>query len=89
MNKVNFNFNETTYIIQCNSEDKMKDIITKFLNKSGMSKNNLGFIYSGQIINEELTFNKCANSLDKSRNFMNILVLESQGSEDDLNNLIK
>ena len=89
MNKVNLNYNNTQFVIQCNNEDKMKDIISKFLSKSGKSKRNICFIYNGQIINEELTFKKCANSLDRSRNYMNILVLESQNSDEEINNIIK
>ena len=66
----------------------MKDIINKFLNKAGKNRKNVFFIYNGQIINEELIFKKCANSLDKSRNYMNVFVLEGQGSNDE-NNIMK
>ena len=88
MNKVDFSYNANNYFIQCNNEDKMKDILDKFLSKVEKDKRSLVFIYNGQIINDELTFNKCANSLDRSRNYMNIIVLETQGSNDE-NTLIK
>jgi len=39
----------------------MKDIIGKFLEKSQKERKNLFFIYNGQIINEKLEFNQCAN----------------------------
>ena len=87
MNKVEFNYNDIKFIVQCNKEDKMKEVINKFLNKSGKNKKNIFFIYNGQIINEDLIFNKCANSLDRNRNYMNVLVLESQIEE--VSNLIK
>lgn len=66
----------------------MKDIIDKFLNEAGKNGKNIFFIYNGQIINEELIFKKCTNSLDRGRNYMNVLVLEGQGSNDE-NNFIK
>ena len=89
MNKADFTYNDDKYFVQCSNEDKMKDIIMKFFNKLGKNKKNLFFLYNGQIINEGLTFIKCANSLDRSRNYMNILVLEGQDSDDDSNKLIK
>ena len=89
MNKVEFCFNDVKFIAQCNKDDKMKDIIAKFLSKSGQTKNSVFFLYNGRIINDELVFNKCANSLDRSRNYMNVIVLESQGLNDESVNLIK
>ena len=61
-------------IIQCNINDKMKEIIKKYISK--IDKNNLLFLYNGQRINEELEFIEQANELDKKRNKMNILVIE-------------
>jgi len=89
MSKVDFNYNDNKFIIQCNDNDQMKDIIKKFLNKCNANKKHLYFLYNGQIINGELTLSKCANSLDRSRNYMNVLVIEGQGSYDDSNKLIK
>ena len=89
MNKVEFCFNDVKFFVQCNNDDKMKDIIAKFLSKSGQTKNSVFFLYNGRIINDELVFNKCANSLDRSRNYMNVIVLESQGLNDESVNLIK
>ena len=89
MNKVEFIYNEDKYVVQCNKEDKMKDIINKFMNKLGKTLKNIFFLYNGQIINEELSFSRCANSLDRSRNYMNVLALESQSSNDTLECLIK
>ena len=89
MNKADFSYNDNKYFVQCNNEEKMKEIIMKFFNKLGGKRKNLFFLYNGQIINEELTFIKCANSLDKSRNYMNILVIEGQDSDDDSSKLIK
>lgn len=88
MNKVDFTYNDNKYFIQCKNEDKMKDILIKFATKAGKNVKKFFFLYNGQIINEELNFIKCANSLDRSRNYMNVLVLESQDL-DIQNSLIK
>ena len=83
MDNVNFSFNNENTIIQCNDDDTMKSIINKFLIKCGKTKENLYFVYNGQILNEELTFIKCANNLDRSRKYLNIIVLEGQGGDND------
>jgi hypothetical protein len=67
MAQVDFNYNNENTIIQCNDDDTMKSIINKYLIKCDKTNQNLYFLYNGQILNEELTFNKCANNLDRSR----------------------
>ena len=89
MNKVDFTYNDDKFIVQCNNGDKMKDIISKFLSKIGKERKNVVFLYNGLIINEELAFNQCCNRLDRSRNYMNVLVVEGQSSVDKVINLIK
>ena len=76
MVEVIFNYEGNNTIIQCNINDKMKDIINKFLKKieNNENNNNLFFIYDANIINYELTFIQLANKLDKKRNKMNIIV---------------
>ena len=56
MNKVDFTYNDDKYFVQCNNKDKMKNIISKFLSKVNIDRNNLAFLYNGQMINEELSF---------------------------------
>ena len=51
MNKVDFTYNDDKYFVQCNYEDKMRDIIDKFLSKAGKNRKNVVFIYNGQLIN--------------------------------------
>ena len=43
MNKVDFSYNDNKYFVQCNNDDKMKDIIDKFLTKSVKSKKMFSF----------------------------------------------
>ena len=76
MVEVIFNYEGINTIIQCNINDKMKEIINRFLIKIGKNENdnNLLYIYDANIINYELTFIQQANEIDKNRNKMNILV---------------
>ena len=76
MVEVIFNYEGINTIIQCNRDDKMKDIINKFLIKIGRNENdnNLLYIYGANIINYELTFIQVVNELDNNRNKMNIIV---------------
>ena len=64
--QVIFNYEGVKTIIQCNINEKMEDIINKFLNKIENKENNLFYLYNGRQINKELTFNEQANELDKN-----------------------
>ena len=69
-----FTFRDINTIIQCDLNDKMKDIIDKFLLKITEKGDNFFYLYNGTEINKELSYNEQANNLDKSRNKMNIIV---------------
>ena len=84
-----FIYNGSKYLIQCNSDEKLKVIIIKFLSKSENNKENLYYLYNGEIINEELVFNQCANTLDRNRNYISIVVIEGQDLRETTNNLEK
>ena len=83
MVEVTFNYDGIDTKIQCNINDKMIDIIYKFLIKIGKNDNdnNLLYIYGANIINYELTFIQLANECDKIRNKMNILVYNGNDKE--------
>ena len=92
MSKVNFFFNGSNTIIQCNSNTKMKIIVSQYINKSKINRNDVYFTYSsfsGPEFNEELTFYEMANLVDKEQNEMNILVTEVNNDNNDENNFIK
>ena len=88
MSKTTFLFNTKEITIQCTNEELMKDICQKFANKVKIDVNNLLFIYNGNQINKELTFEEQANSFDKIRNQINVLVSENF-NKDNINNIIK
>ena len=68
-------------IIQCNIEDKMKDIINKFKSKIKEEDNNLNYIYNGEKINKELKLNQIIK--DKNGKKINILVYNSRDKENE------
>ena len=76
MEEEKFNFEGIDTSIYCNINDKMGDIIGKFLIKIERDEedNNFIYLYNGNNINNELTFNEQANELDKNSKKMNILV---------------
>ena len=90
MVEVIFNYEGINTIIQCNINDKMKDIINRFLIKirKNENDNNLLYIYGANIINYELTFIQQANELDKNRNKMNILVKSNDNNNKEIKEII-
>ena len=82
--QVIFNYEGTNTKIQCNINDKIKDIINKFLTKIGNNENNLFYLYNGTQVNKELTFNEQANELDKNRKIMNILVTKDEREKEEI-----
>ena len=85
MVEVEFIFNGIKTIIQCNINEKMKDICNRYINKIGKDIKKLNFIYDGNNLNEnilELSFNENANNIDKERKKMNILVYEINSKYD-------
>jgi len=86
MVEVEFYYNEIKTIIQCNLNDKIKDICKNYLNKINEDKNNIYFSYNGNAgnnFNEELSFKEMINSEDKKRNKMNILVFKNEEKEEE------
>ena len=82
MAKVNFTYNALKTVIQCLKDEKMSYICNKYASKIETNINSLYFLYNGNKVNLELTFNEQANSLDNERNEMNILAFK-----EDLNDI--
>ena len=85
MAEVIFNLEGNLTIIQCDINDKMKDIINKFLIKINKQEDNLYYLYNGNTIKYDLSFKEQANESDKIRKKMNILVINNNVN----NNFIK
>ena len=81
MSVIEFYYDSNNISIQCNQNEKLKEIFKKFKTKIGTRQNSYFYIYNGDLIkNEELTFYQLANLEDKKRNKMNILVSISTNS---------
>ena len=77
MYQVEFKYNGINTIIQCDQDEKMKDIVTNFANKIQRNKNKIYFSYDGKEgnqFNEELSCIQMANSIDKERKKIIVLV---------------
>ena len=75
MTEVEFTYEGIKTIVQCDINDKIKDIINKFLIKINKEENtDLYYLYNGTKIKEELTFYEQANQIDKDRKKMNVII---------------
>ena len=88
MVEASFNYEGVETTIQCNLNDKMKDIIDKFLIKIGKKEDNFYYLYNGTKINKELIFNQQANDLGKNRKKMNIIVNKNEEDKNEIKEII-
>ena len=78
MAEIEFIFNGIKTTIQATLDEKMGNIIQRFIDKANLDKNKIFLSYSGKIgFDEELTFSKIANTIDIERKKMCILVHEN------------
>jgi len=54
MTSIEFIYNGNSILIQCDKNDRIKEIINKYILKASLDKNSVIFLYSGQNIDEEL-----------------------------------
>ena len=90
MSKVIFDFNQIETIIQCDENETMKKICSKYASKIQKELKTLIFMYSGKTIDLSLSFKKTINNFDKEKKSFKVLVKSiidtySKGN----NNLIK
>ena len=77
MAKVELLYNGIKIDILCNENDKLEEIIDKFCQKASKNKNELCFIYAGNIVDKNLTFMGLANSIDRKRKIMSLIVIDN------------
>ena len=82
MFQAEFNYNGIKTNILCNSNDKIGNICKEFAKKEKVDINSIYFIYSGSQIDRQSTLYQTANSFDKIRNQMNILVYSNNISNE-------
>ena len=79
MAQVEFQYNSINTIIQCKEDQTMYEICNIYISKSNINENNINYVYNGKgskQFDKNLTFNQVANSYDKTRKKMNILVID-------------
>lgn len=77
MSEVEFIFEGSSTKIQCNANEKMKEICQRFSSKNNIDIKDKFFLYSGNQIDIELKFSEIINDLDKQNNKIKLLVYES------------
>ena len=73
-----FTLDGVDLIKQCLTSDKMRDICERFGMKIEKNINSYTFLYGGNVINLDLTFESQANSIYKISKIMKILVYKNE-----------
>ena len=92
MAQVEFQYNGTNTVIQCQENQKMSEICNNFITKSHINEKEINYFYDGKggaEFNKNLTFNQMANSMDKIREKINILVISQHNNINVNNNIIR
>ena len=74
MTKAEFFYNGDIIDVHCDENDIFEKIIIKFSQKIEKKTDGMVFLYKGQFIDKNLTFIELANSIDKERKIMSIVV---------------
>ena len=89
-----FTFDGVDMTIPCSIKDKMRDICQKYCTKIEKNINSLVFLYKGSLLNFDLSFEQQANSMDKQRKKMQVLVYKNESyayltkSEQEINSTV-
>ena len=79
-NSVIFVYNGLDNSIQCKKEDKMKDICLKFANKIDINIKEIYFLYGGENIDLESTYEEIIDPDDLKRGQMKILIYDNNNN---------
>ena len=66
-------------MINCEENEKMRDIFVKFAKKFGININDLSFLYNGNKVIEELTLKDMIKGREKGDNVITIFVNDING----------
>ena len=81
MEEVTFIFNQSPLKILCNKTDYMREICKKFSYKIKISLKDLVFLYQGESIDYQLTFEQQVRGEDKRAGKMKILAYSNEKAE--------
>ena len=88
MAEVEFQYNGILTIIPCKEDTKIDEIINNFIFKSNINENEINYFYHDKVISQNnriLTFNQTANSFDKLRKKIEIIVKNNIKQDDNKN----
>ena len=68
-----FHYNGNKTKIQCSKDEKMEEICKSFANKIQVDLSNLMFLYKGNSLKKELTFEATINEVERNTKEMNIV----------------
>ena len=85
MAEVIFELNQIETKIQCNMEEKMKDICEKFSLKRQLDIKNLHFLYRGDILNLDLKYEEVVKNLEDNK----ILVVDNTNIKNEKERIIE
>jgi len=80
MVEIEFTYNTLPTVIQCQKDECMKDICQRFANKVRIELSKVYFLYRGQTLDINQSFNKILKEDDKNSNRINILVYSSENN---------
>ena len=87
MPKIIFDYLSVKTTIECDSEEKIKEIFQRFALEKGIDLKRLYFLYNANLIMEhEIKFSELINFQDRERNEMNILVYKTDESIEEEDN---
>ena len=76
MSKVEFNYKGNNTIVLCQGDEKIEDICKRYALKILIDINNVYFLYGGNQMNLQLTYNQIINNADRQREMMSVLVYD-------------
>jgi len=87
---IEFIYNQTKILLQCNLTDKMDEIFHKFTIKADKKQEDIFFLYNGVRIEGKLTLNELISSENAQKNSIQILVYDiNNENEEDENECFK
>ena len=84
---IDFDLNQSHTIIQANLTDQFQDAINKYIGKTLLKPESIGFIVNGKQVNPSESVQSHMSKLDKEQNKLNVLVniLESNDAPQEVN----